>query len=209
MAKINLLPWRDTLRAKQKKDFIEACGLAAILGAMIAVILYVSVGLKIDHQLSRNDRLKAEIEKLDTQIEEVKNLEKRRNLLVERMKIIGGLQSNRPQIVHIFEELVRTLPEGVYYNSVNRTEGRLHIEGLAESNSGVSALMRKLDASKWLKDPLLTDVSTNETTLGDAKSKSKVKIKSSAFKLDVFEESGPAAPAPAPAPTKSSKGAAK
>lgn len=203
MAKINLLPWRDTLRARQKKDFLEACGLAAILGAMIAVILYVSVGVEIESQIARNDRIKAEIAKLDGQIEEVKSLEKRRNLLVERMKIIGGLQSNRPQVVHLFDELVKTLPEGVYFTSVNRSAGRLHIDGIAESNAGVSTLMRKLDASPWLKDPLLTDVTTKESTAGDKKSK--VKVKSSAFNLDVFEE---AAPALVPAP-QSGKGGAK
>jgi type IV pilus assembly protein PilN len=204
MAKINLLPWRDTLRAKQKKNFLEACGLAAILGAMIAVMLYISVGIEIDSQIMRNDKIKAEIAKLDGQIEEVKSLEKRRNLLVERMKIIGGLQSNRPQVVHLFDELVKTLPDGVYFTSVNRSAGRLHIDGLAESNAGVSALMRKLDASPWLKDPLLTDVTTKESTAGDKNNK--VKVKSSAFNLDVFEES---APAPTPAASQAGKGGAK
>jgi type IV pilus assembly protein PilN len=164
----------------------------------------VSIGLKIDHQVARNDRLKAEIEKLDKQIEEVKTLEKRRNLLVDRMKIIGALQSNRPQIVHIFDELVRTLPEGVYYTSITRKEGKIHIDGLADSNEGVSSLMRKLDASKWFKDPLLTDVATNESSVTNNTDKSKVKIKSSAFKLDVFEESGEP-----PAPDKSGKGVTK
>lgn len=200
MAKINLLPWRDTLRAKQKKDFLEACGLAAILGAMIAVMLYVSIGLKIDHQLERNNRLKEEIVKLDAQIEEVKSLEKRRNLLVERMKIIGGLQSNRPTIVHIFDELVRTLPDGVYYNTLNRSEGRVSVTGVGEKNEDVSSLMRKFEASKWFKDPLLTGV-----TAGEAMGKDKKKIKTSIFKLDVTEENG----APQPGPDKTGKGITK
>lgn len=188
MAKINLLPWRDKLRDRLKKEFFEASGFAVAVGIFLLVVWGTMIGLKIDNQVARNDVLKAEIEKLDKEIEEVNSLEKKRDVLVSRMKIISGLQADRPFIVHIFDELVRTLPEGVYYKSINRTPGRITINGVADSNDSVSALMRKLEASAWLKSPLLSGV-TNQKITVDTKSKDGApKQNISTFNLTVSED---------------------
>lgn len=193
MAKINLLPWRDRLREKRKKEFIEASALAAVLGGLIIFIWSTSLGLQISHQIERNDRLKSEIEKLDKEIEEVQSLEKKRDVLVSRMKIIQGLQTNRPYIVHVFDELVKTLPEGVYYKSINRTEGNLKISGIGDSNESISALMRRLEASPWFKAPLLSGVQ-NQKMVINPKDKDSKSMNISTFNLTVSEEAPPNGP---------------
>lgn len=200
MAKINLLPWRDRLREKRKKEFIQTCGLILILAAFVIIAWGVAISLQIEQQTTRNERLKSEITKLEKEIEEVESLQKKRNLLVDRMKVIQNLQAQRPLIVHIFDDLVRTLPEEVYYTSITRAGNRLRIDGVAESNDGVSALMRKLDSSAWFLPPVLSDVTNSKT-----KSKDGITRNSSAFKLEVIEEGG----VPAPAPVSPAKGAAK
>ena len=113
---------------------------------------------KIDHQNARNDFLRKEIQLLDRRIKEIEQLQARRSQLLERMKIIQDLQGKRPVIVRVFDEMVRTLPDGVYFTSVNMKGPVLSIKGGAESNSRVSNLMRQMDASDWLAAPNLTAV---------------------------------------------------
>lgn len=201
MAKINLLPWREKLRQQKKKEFIESSAFAAVVGGVIVFVWATLIGIQIDHQQARNDRLTAEIAKLDKEIEEVKSLQQKKEVLLSRMKIISGLQANRPYIVHLFDQLVRTLPEGVYYKSVTRTGNKISISGLADSNESVSALMRKLDASKWFKDPLLTGVTSQKITIPvKEKGSSAQQQTMSAFNLTVTEESPPQSPNASAAP---------
>jgi type IV pilus assembly protein PilN len=183
MAKINLLPWRDRLRERTKKEFLQACGLASVLGVFVLIIWSSILGYKIDNQVDRNETLKAEIATLDKQIAEVEGLKKKRTLLIDRMKVIQGLQSSRPTIVHIFDELVRTLPDGVYYTSLTRSGGRISVRGVADSNEEVSALMRKLDASSWFQNPILSNVTQQKS-----KNRDGTDLNTSAFVLQFSEE---------------------
>ncbi|MEE4278657.1 MAG: PilN domain-containing protein [Halieaceae bacterium] len=158
MARINLLPWREARREELKRAFLTILGLVAI-AAVAALILADRVeNSRIEYQQARNDYLTANIRELDKQVEEIKDLQRKRNQLIDRMRVIQELQGNRPIIVRVLDQLVRTVPDGVFYTSVSAVRDRLSIEGVAESNNRVSSLMRRLDASDWLKDPNLDAV---------------------------------------------------
>ena len=153
---INLLPWREELRQEQKKQFAVMAILTITLSAAIVGLIHIQMAGKIDYQLSRNSFVSNEISKLDNQIAEIKDLRKVRRSLLERMDVIQDLQTARPSIVHLFTEIVGTVPNGVYLESLNQGEGNLVISGQAESNARVSTYMRNLSNSEWLKDPNLT-----------------------------------------------------
>jgi type IV pilus assembly protein PilN len=153
MPKINLLPWRDELRAQRRNQFFMALGGAFGVAAVIVLIGVLLMNSVIEAQIKRNKFLENEIASLDERIEEIKDLEKQKDRLVERMKIIEQLQQSRPEVVHLFEELARTLPDGVYLSSVKQTGIRLEIRGTAESNTRVSAFMRNIDKSEYLEKP--------------------------------------------------------
>ena len=155
MPRINLLPWREELRKERQKNFAIAGAVALGVAALVVVYASWTVGRLIDHQRSRNDLLKREIAVLDDQIKEINGLERQRERLLARMEIIEQLQRSRPEIVHVFDELVKTLPDGVYLKSITQVERRLEIRGVAESSTRVSAYMRNIDASEWLADPRL------------------------------------------------------
>jgi len=162
MPRINLLPHRAELRARRQKQFF--IGIGASLGAAgLAVLLsnLVMIGI-VNNQVERNDMLKAEIAALDKRIAEIIDLEQKKERLLARMAIIEQLQRSRPEVVHIFDELVRTLPDGVRLTSVKQTGRRLEIKGDAESNTRVSAFMRNIDKSKWLTQPDLEVVEVRE-----------------------------------------------
>ena len=153
---INLLPWREELRQEQKKQFGILTALMMFLAAAIVGLIHLQMVTKIDYQLSRNNFMSSEISKLDKEIAEISELRKIRRSLVERMEVIQDLQRSRPSIVHLFTEIVKTVPNGVYLKSLNQTGGNLLMNGQAESNARVSTYMRNLDASDWLKAPNLT-----------------------------------------------------
>lgn len=158
MARINLLPWREQLREERKQRF-----LVALAGVLIAAAGAVFLGDQylngaIEQQNARNDFVRKEIAVLDARIKEISELKTRRQQLLERMKIIQDLQGNRPIIGRIFDQLARTLPDGVYFSGLKMTGKNIAIVGAAESNNRVSNLMRNLDASEWLDAPNLTEV---------------------------------------------------
>ncbi|GLS24499.1 PilN domain-containing protein [Marinibactrum halimedae] len=158
MANINLLPWRDELRAEKQKEFYTVL---ALVGAAAAVVVFMWLGAvngQIDSQRGRNALLNKEIAQLDKQVEEIKDIKKRREELLERMRIIQGLQGDRPQIVRVFDDLVRAIPDGVYFDQLNRDGSKISISGVAESNNRVSSLMRRLDDSDWFEKPNLLSV---------------------------------------------------
>jgi type IV pilus assembly protein PilN len=123
---------------------------------------YLLFGSMIESQQHRNDQLRAQIKQLDKQIEEINNLESAKQKFIARMEIIEKLQRSRPEIVHVFEEIVRTLPEGVYLTSVKQTDKKLKFDGIAQSSTRVSTFMRNLDASQWLRNPELEVVQTTK-----------------------------------------------
>jgi type IV pilus assembly protein PilN len=156
MTSINLLPWREWKRQEQKKQFGLWSVLSLSLAAVIMLLIHIQMGTKIDYQLSRNNYISSEISKLDKKIADIVELQKVRRSLLERMAVIQDLQRSRPSIVHLFTEIVSTVPNGVYLQSLSQTDGNLLMSGEAESNSRVSTYMRNLSGSDWLKDPNLT-----------------------------------------------------
>jgi type IV pilus assembly protein PilN len=158
MAQINLLPWREERRQVLKKEFLAALALVLALGGGILLATDRVVNGQIDEQNARNAYLTENIKQLDKQLAEINDLQKRRNQLLDRMKVIQELQGNRPIIVRVLDQLVRTVPDGVFYTSLTTKEKRISINGTAESNNRVSSLMRRLDSSDWLAEPSLDNV---------------------------------------------------
>ncbi|GGY79282.1 PilN domain-containing protein [Marinobacter zhanjiangensis] len=158
MAKINLRPWREELRAEKQKRFITTLLGAAIVAAGLVFLWNTDMDNRIAYQESRNDYIEAASGKLDSQIREIEQLRKKREELLARMEVIQDLQGKRPVIVRVFDELVRTLPEGLFYTDLSKTKDRLSIEGMAESNSRISTLMRNFERSEWFTNPNLTNV---------------------------------------------------
>ena len=193
MPRINLLPWREEQRTQRKRQFFIALG-----GGVVAALLVVALGdvvmnSVIENQQVRNKVLTDEIAALDRRIKEINDLDAKRQRLKARMEIIEQLQRSRPEIVHVFDQLVRTLPDGVYLTSVKENDQRLEIKGLAESNTRVSAFMRNIDKSGWLKDPDLEVVEVKPDKRGGATG-----LKASEFKIFAKQVSLAAAPASKP-----------
>ena len=162
MAHINLLPWRETLRKKRKRDFLlQLLGAALIAGAAL-FLWYWQVQQMIEYQNGRNGYLRAEIKKVDKKIREIKDIEKKRRQLIARMNVIQNLQASRPLIVHLFDELVNTIPDGVYLDKLAQRGNRFTIWGKAQSNARVSAYMRNIDSSEWVKDAHLKIIKGND-----------------------------------------------
>jgi type IV pilus assembly protein PilN len=160
MPRINLLPWRAELRQQRKKEFFVALLGAAVVGLGLVYVSKLTVEGWVNNQLNRNSILKNEIAALDKQIEEIKGLENQRERLIARMKVIGELQRSRPEVVHLFDEIAKAVPEGVHLTEVKQTASRIELQGLAQSSTRVSTLMRNIDASDWLSDPGLDVVQT-------------------------------------------------
>jgi type IV pilus assembly protein PilN len=166
MPRINLLPWRAELRKKRRNQFFVGLGGAVVAAGLVVLLSGLIMGAIIDNQRSRNQVLKDEIAALDRRIKEILDLEEKKEGLLARMEIIQKLQSSRPEIVHVFDQLVRTLPDGVSLTSVKQSQARLEIKGVAESNTRVSAFMRNIDKSGWLKEPDLEVVEVKSTGKG-------------------------------------------
>lgn len=158
MARINLLPWREELRAERKQQFLISLGGVAVAAILTIVAVDRYENAQIDFQGQRNAYLKQHIAELDAQVAEIRDLQRKRTQLIERMRIIQELQGNRPIIVRIMDQLVRTVPDGVFYTTLTAKEGKISVQGVAESNNRVSSLMRRLDASDWLEEPNLDAV---------------------------------------------------
>jgi type IV pilus assembly protein PilN len=162
MPRINLLPWREGQRKERKVAFTVALGVSALAAGVVTFAIYLMFGSMIDAQERRNEQLRVEIKKLDKQIEEINNLESSKQRFIARMEIIEKLQRSRPEIVHVFDEIVRTLPDGVYLTGVKQTDKRFKFEGNAQSSTRVSSFMRNLDGSEWLRNPELEVVQTTK-----------------------------------------------
>jgi type IV pilus assembly protein PilN len=162
MPRINLLPWREGQRKERKLAFLVALGAAGVAACVTAFAAYMMYGSMIEAQQHRNDRLRTEIKTLDKQNEEINNLETAKQKYIARMEIIEKLQRSRPEIVHVFDEIVRTLPEGVYLTSIKQSDKKLKFEGVAQSSTRVSSFMRNIDGSQWLRNPELEVVQTTK-----------------------------------------------
>src|SRR6201987_4297532 len=158
MPRINLLPHRESKRRERKLAFLVALVAATGAGIITSFAAYLLYGSTIEAQQHRNDTLRRESKTLDKQIEEINDLESAKQKFIARMEIIEKLQRSRPEIVHVFDEIVRTLPEGVYLTAVKQNGMKLSFDGIAQSSTRVSSFMRNIDGSQWLRNPELVVV---------------------------------------------------
>lgn len=164
MAKINLRPWREELRAERQKTFVTALIGVLIVSAGLSFLWHRDMETQIENQNSRNSFLSTQITQLNEQITEIRDLKKRREALIDRMRVIQDLQGKRPAIVRLFDELVRVTPDGVYLEKLSRVNDAVAVTGVGESNSRISAFMRNLDGSDWFKNPSLSNVKAKTKT---------------------------------------------
>ena len=164
MPRINLLPWREQERKDRRRQFLVAAGGAVAGAAAVLLLGKLMYSGWIDAQNAKNAYLKKEIGKLDEQITDILDLETRKKRLVDRMAIIEKLQRSRPEVVHLFDEVVKTVPDGVYLTNVKQTGKKLEIHGIAQSSTRVSTFMRSIDASQWLHNPVLEVVETAQNS---------------------------------------------
>jgi type IV pilus assembly protein PilN len=168
MPRINLLPWREGQRKERKLAFLVALGVAVLAGIVSTFAVYLMYDSLIAGQQRRNQQLRTQIKQLDKQIEEINSLETDKQRFIARMDVIEKLQRSRPGIVHVFDEIVKTLPDGVYLTGVQQinagTTKRLKFDGVAQSSTRVSSFMRNIDASEWLRNPELQVVQANKGT---------------------------------------------
>lgn len=162
MARINLLPWRIEQRKQKQQEFLTLLGIFAVMAAVIVGLVHVYNSQLIDHQMSRNKFMEDQIAFLDKKIQEISELEKEKQRLLDRMRAIEQLQGNRPLIVRFFDELVNSLPEGVSVLKLSQQGQGVTIEGVAQSNARVSSFMRNLEASQWLTNPQLDIIQAND-----------------------------------------------
>ena len=160
MARINLLPWRAELRREQRNQFATLMGITAVIAIVTGLAVWWYYDQKIDYQKQRNAYLDAEITKLDKKIEEIRDMEQERERLVKRIEAIQNLQTVRPLEVRLFDEIVTTVPDGVYIKEIDQKDAAITIKGSAQSQSRVSNYMRNIEASKWVTNPKLEVVQT-------------------------------------------------
>jgi type IV pilus assembly protein PilN len=166
MPRINLLPWREGQRKERKLAFVVALGVAVLAAVVTTFAAYLMFDSMIAGQQRRNQSLRGQIKQLDKQIEEINSLETEKQRFIARMDVIEKLQRSRPGIVHVFDEIVKTLPDGVYLTGVQQVSSgaskRLKFDGIAQSSTRVSSFMRNIDASEWLRNPELEVVQTTK-----------------------------------------------
>jgi len=165
MAHINLLPWREEQRQEQTRQFATVTALSLVLTGALVFMVHVTFNNQIDHQKFRNKMLQDEITTLDASLKQIATLEETKDQLLARMDIIQSLQQQRPQIVHLFDDFVRTVPEGIYLTTIKQQGEELTIKGVAESNGRVSAYMRNIDASSCMATPKLKVIQTKKGAL--------------------------------------------
>ncbi|WP_434981775.1 PilN domain-containing protein [Xanthomonas arboricola] len=156
MARINLLPWRAERRKAREREFYSMLGFAALGGVLLSVLIWFYYDAQISGQTERNAFLTAEIDKVKAQNEEIKELDKKKDRLLARKKVIEELQANRSQMVHLFDSLVRTIPDGVALTNIKQDGDILTLEGRSQSNARVSTYMRNLEGSGWMTNPDLS-----------------------------------------------------
>lgn len=166
MARINLLPWRVERRKQRQKEFGMMLGMAALGGVLASLLLLFWYNARIDNQNARNTYLREQITQVDAQIKEIEALDKQKDRLLARKQVIEELQANRSQMVHLFDSLVRTLPDGVSLTSIKQEGQTLTLGGRSQSNARVSTYMRNLEGSGWMTRPELNIIEAKEGNPG-------------------------------------------
>ena len=169
MAKINLLPWRQELRTQRKQEFLAINMAVALVALVLLLFFHMLVSSQIGDQEEQKAFIKSEIVVLDKQITEIDELQRRKDELLARMKVIQDLQGRRPVIVRVFDDLVRAVPDKLFLKLIERKDNKFTITGVAESNNQVATFLRNLNASAWFKNPVLASVTSSDTKQAGAK----------------------------------------
>ncbi len=158
MAGINLLPWREAARKKSQQQFVMSIVGAIAMGVVTVGAGYTYMESRISYQEQRNAYIQSEIKRLDKTLEEIKTLDANKKALLDRISVIEKLQSTRPAIVHLFDEMVNALPKGLYLTKLAQETNKIKLEGKAESSARVSSYMNRLNASPWLSSSDLNTI---------------------------------------------------
>ena len=162
MIRINLLPHRETKRKARQQQFSVLSGITLFLGIITVGAVHLMITGQIEHQESRNTYMTKQISVLDKQIDEIKKIRAQTQELLARKQVVETLQDNRSDVVHLLDQLVRLLPDGVYLESIKQSNQVINLAGYAQSNARVSTLMRKLESSPWLGSPSLVEIKASE-----------------------------------------------
>ncbi|MCF6318860.1 MAG: PilN domain-containing protein [Proteobacteria bacterium] len=154
MVKINLLPWREERRQQLTKEFYVLLIIGGAIASAIVAGVFWMYSQNIEFQQERNKKIIDEIAKVEIEIKEIDELEKKRDDLLSRKKVIEELQANRTQMVHLFDEMVKTIPNGVFLQNIKQNGNTLQFEGYAQSYSRVAGYIRQIEASEWFKAPV-------------------------------------------------------
>jgi type IV pilus assembly protein PilN len=205
--RINLLPHRAQKRLARKRQFVSLAVLLSIAALAVAGLVHLVLATQIDRQNGRNALLKGEIVKLDAQIKEIDKLRDQIQQVLARKQVVENLQANRNEAVHLLDQLVRQLPDGIYLQSVRENNNKVQIIGYAQSNARVSTLMRNIESSPWLQKPDLVEVKLVPLP-NAAKGQADLKVSQFTLNFEVKREQ-PAAPAGGPAPAAKSNAKGK
>lgn len=162
MANINLLPWRESLRDDRKREFLTTLVGVVLASAGVLFLVNTYITGEINAQSARNEFMQARLRVLDERVVGINELRQQKEDIRERMSVISDLQGTRPVIVRIFDELVRTLPEGVYYETLNRVDNTISMQGSAESYARITELLRALGDSEWFQEVELDDIAASD-----------------------------------------------
>jgi type IV pilus assembly protein PilN len=198
--RINLLPHREQKRLARQRQFVSLTITLAILGVAIVGLVHVYLATRIENQVSRNTLLKTEIANLDTQIKEIDKLRDQIQQVIARKSVVESLQANRNEAVHLLDQLVRQLPEGIYLRSVKQVDKKVTIVGYAQSNARVSTLMRNIEGSPWIEKPELAEIKLVSTP-GAARTEP-TRTNEFTLRFEIRRAAPPAAPAAPGAPAK-------
>jgi type IV pilus assembly protein PilN len=204
MIRINLLPHREQKRQARQRQFVSLSIGLTILGLALIALGWVILGAQIEIQESRNNLLKAEIGKLDEQIKEIDKLREQTQALLARKQVVETLQSNRTEAVHVLDQMVRQLPDGIYLKSLKQTGPKIQLVGYAQSSARVSTLMRNIDSSPWLTSPELVEIKSVQSPVAKDLRVNEFTLNVQIKRVAPPDETKAAAPAaraaPAPAP---------
>jgi type IV pilus assembly protein PilN len=176
MAQINLLPWREQRREQEKKFFTTVFIIGVLISVLIVFAVNYYASALVRRQTSRNDMLQKEMDTLNNELKEIKRLKQTRQALISRMSIVQDLQSTRTLMVHLFDELIKVLPAGVYLTQLEKRNEVVTLWGYSESNTNISILMRNIENSAWIQNPVLTEIKKMEDEKQPANNEFKLSV---------------------------------
>jgi type IV pilus assembly protein PilN len=183
MTRINLLPWRDTLEEERRYRFFIIAGVSLFLTICVWLSVHFYMASELSYQEKRNKYLDKEIKEAEAQIKEIKSLDEQKQRVIERIEVIQELEDKRPQVVHLFDEIVRQVPDGVYFKSLRQKGDKIMLQGVAQSDARVSSLMGNIDQSEWLMNPKILSIKRKEIQTNS----SKIKRSMSLFQLEIIQ----------------------